>query len=477
MGRLFKRLPLSWALGLTLFAGRGRSRVSVATVVSVLGIGVGVATLTAVLAVTGGFEEVFRERILGVYPHLVVLKRGERFSDYEEITRRLSSVPGILGANPSTYDEMMASSDSGSAGAIVKGVDLDGIDKVSNLSSLTKGKSLEGLRYREGEPMEVVIGCQLQDRLRVSAGDEITLTTPIRGLEDRTAGPLGMAPMEESFVVRDCFDSGFYQYDSRLVVMDLESARRFLNRGPAVRWIEVRLEDLFDTERMRREVLSLLQPLTVVDLVSDSARLRRDAERMAEGILPPDREPRLGDLLRGVRKLQKALEYSDLGAGPPQLYRLIDWKQMNRNLFSALRMQKVVLALFFLIIVVVAAFNIVGTQLVVARERLKEISTLVALGAARRQLYRVFLAHGFVLGCAGVGVGIVLGYGIVRLIQGIDFALDPQVYHITKLPAIIHWEDLVSIAGLSVLVVLLSCLLSSLRAIRINPVDGLRKIA
>lgn len=465
-------------MGLTLFAGRNRSRVSVATVVSVLGIGVGVATLTAVLSVTGGFEEAFRERILGVYPHLVVLKRGERFEDYREVTNRLSRVPGVQGANPSTYDEMMVSSDSGTAGAIVKGVALDGIDGVSNLRDLTHGGSLESIRFQEGAPMEVVIGCELRDRLRVAPGDRVTLTTPIRGLEGRTAGPLGMAPMEESFVVRDCFDSGFYEYDSRLVVMDLASAQRFLNRGPAVRWIEIRLEDLFDTDRMRLEVLSALQPYTLPDLVRDAARLRRDASRLTEGILPPaDREPHVQDLFAGVSRLKKGLEYSDLGAGPPSRYRLIDWKQMNRNLFSALRMQKVVLALFFLIIVVVAAFNIVGTQLVVARERLKEISTLVALGAARRQLYRVFVTHGFILGCAGVAVGLVLGYGIVRLIQKIGFALDPKVYHITELPAIIHWEDIAAIAGLSVLVVLLSCLLSSLRAIRINPVDGLRKIA
>jgi len=477
VANLLKRLPLAWSVGLTLFAGRGRSRVSVATVVSVLGIGVGVATLTAVLSVTGGFEEAFRDRILGVYPHMVVLKRGERFSDYQEVTKRLSSIQGVIGANPSTYDEMMASSDYSSAGVIVKGVDLDGIDRVSNLRSLTKKKSLQAIRMKGDGPTGVVIGCGLMERLQIGPGDSLTLTTPIRGIEGRTAGPLGMAPMEGAFVVRDCFDSGFYEYDSRLVVMDLQAAQAFLNRGPAVRWIEVRLEDMFDTASIRREIMSVLQPYTMFDMVTDAARLRKDFRVVFDGALPDGRPPTVRDMAEGVGAVHKALRYSELGAGPPARYRIIDWKQMNRNLFSALRMQKVVLAMFFLIIVVVAAFNIVGTQLVVARERLKEISTLVALGAARRQLYRIFVAHGFVLGSAGVLVGLVMGCGVVNVIRGLDFALDPKVYHITELPAAIHGQDIAVIGAVSVVVVLISCLLSSLRAIRINPVDGLRKIA
>jgi lipoprotein-releasing system permease protein len=139
-------------------------------------------------------------------------------------------------------------------------------------------------------------------------------------------------------------------------------------------------------------------------------------------------------------------------------------------------MQKVVLVLFFLIIVVVAAFNIVGTQLIVARERVKEIATLVALGASKLQLMRVFVVHGFVLGLAGVIVGLVIGRLVVWGIQALDFGLDPQVYLITKLPAVLHWKDVVTIALSSLVVVFLSCVLSSWRATRLNPVDGLRKV-
>jgi len=150
---------------------------------------------------------------------------------------------------------------------------------------------------------------------------------------------------------------------------------------------------------------------------------------------------------------------------------------MNRNLFGALRTQKVVLALFFLIIVLVAAFNIVGTQLIVARERVKEVSTLVALGASRRQLARVFVAHGFALGFLGVLLGLGLGWLVVQGIASIDFRLDPQVYLINELPATLSWADAGLIGGLSLGVVLLSCVLSSWRATRLNHVDGLRKVA
>lgn len=476
LANLLRTLPLSWALGLSLFSGRRRSRISAATVVSILGIGVGVATLTAVLAVTGGFEEAFRDRILGVYPHIVVIQRGEQFKDYEDVAHKLAGIPGVLGTNPSTYDEMMISSDNGSGGVIVKGVDLDGVDRVSSLRSLLRGGTLEPIRWRPGEPMGTVIGCDLMDRLKARPGDQVTLTTPIRGLGGGGAGPFGMAPMQGSFVIRDCFESGFYEYDSRLVVMDLASAQRFLDRGSAVRWIEIRLADLFQTDRMRREVLAVLQPFTLVDFARDALALRRDVGRVLEGALPLDRNPDLGDLAGAVFRVQRALEYSDLGMGPPQRFRVIDWKEMNRNLFGALRTQKVVLALFFLIIVLVAAFNIVGTQLIVARERVRETSTLVALGASRWQLARIFVAHGFSLGILGVVVGLGLGALVVRGIDSLDFGLDPQVYLITRLPATLHWGDALTIAGLSAVVVLLSCVISSWRATRLNPVDGLRKI-
>lgn len=472
MSGLLRYLPFSWAVGLALFA-KGRGRVPVATGVSVLGIGVGVATLTAVLAVTGGFEEAFRERILGVYPHLVVVARGEHFSDYSEVTRRIALMPGVVGVSPSSYDEMMASSDEGATSVIVKGVDLEGVDRVSGLSALTREKRLDSLRYREGEPLGVAMGCRLLERLRLARGDHVTLTSPIRGIEGRTAGPLGMAPMQGTFVVRDCFDTGFHEYDSRLVVMDLESAQVFLNRGPAVRWIEVRLTDLDDTEVAGRAILTHLEPFTMPDLLSKVSRLRTDATRVVSRLQPTS----IPDFVRAAGTLYKALLYSDIGFDPPRRFRVIDWKQMNRNLFSALRMQKVVLALFFLIIVIVAAFNIVGTQIVVARERIKEVSTLVALGASRRQLYKVFVAHGTVLGMAGVAVGLGLGFLVVRLIQSLDYGLDPVVYHIPTLPAVIHPTDMAVIAGLSAAVVFASCLLSSLRAIRLDPVEGIRRVA
>ena len=472
MAGLLKSLPFSWAVGLSLFAGRGGSRVSVAAVVSVAGIALGVATLTAVLAVTGGFEEVFRDRILNVYPHMVVIERGEQFVDWPEVERKLAAIPGVAGTNPSTYDEMMVSSDAGSAGAIVKGVDLDGVDRVSSLRSLTRRGTLQDLRYRDGAPMGALVGCELMRRLRVEPGDRITLTTPIRGLGG-SPGPLGMAPIQQAFEVRDCFESGYYEYDSRLVLMDLASAQKFLDRGPAVRWIELRLDDLFDTGMAKRDVLATLQPYGLVELARDAVAVQRIAEDVVRERLSGATS--VEDLIRAVGPLQRAIEYGSFEALSPR-FRVIDWKEMNRNLFGALRMQKVVLALFFLIIVMVAAFNIVGTQLIVARERVREVSILVAIGAARRQLARVFIANGFTLGCAGVIAGLAAGRGIVLIIRNIDFELDPKVYQIAYLPAVLHWGDALTIAGVSALVVLLSCGLSSWRATRLNPVDGLRKM-
>jgi len=470
--------PAPFALGLMLFRGKKRTGIPVATAVSITGIGVGVATLMSVLAVTAGFEHVLRDKILGVYPHLLVLDRSDVFHDYEEVAQAIRALPEVKGASPSTYDEMMITSDEGSQGVAVKGVDIVHNDEVSNIGSLTAQRSLKTIEYREGEEMGVILGCKLLSKLKAKVGDTVTLTNPIRTIEGTSPGPLGMAPVEAKFKVKDCFNSGYYEYDTRLVIMDLRTAQKFLGRTPAVRWIEVKLQDLFATDKVMKKVLSALEPFTTIDLLQAISRLEKGMERLqARKNALNETKKALVDLVLEVSSVKDALMFSDIGDTPSSRFRIIDWKRMNKNLFSALATQKVVLALFFLIIVLVAALNIVTTQLVVARERLKEISTLVALGASRAFLYRVFVTHGVVLGVSGVTFGILLGLGVVEVIKSISYPLDPSIYYISSLPAHVTVLDVSVIALLSILVVFLSCLVSSARALRFNPLDGLRKIA
>jgi lipoprotein-releasing system permease protein len=313
-------------------------------------------------------------------------------------------------------------------------------------------------------------------KLEVVPGDTVGLTTPVRGLDTGGANPFAMIPREAQFVVKDCVDSGFYDYDSRLVVMELPAAIAFLDRGPVVRWVEIKLDDLFATDQMKTQILGVLQPYGVTEVIDDIASISDGVEGIIAREMPADAAGNVSSMSNAILRAKRALMYSDVGYGPPEKYRVIDWKGMNRNLFSALRIQKVVLGLFFLIIVVVAAFNIVGTQLIVAKERLKEVSTLIALGASRIQLWKVFVAHGFALGCIGVILGVALGRGVVAVINSIDFSLDAKVYMINELPARLNWSDALVVAAGSAAVVLLSCVFSSLRATRVNPVDGLRKI-
>lgn len=471
---ILKYMPMSIGIAVTLFKGRRRSRISSATIVSFFGIGVGVATLIGVLAVTGGFEDVLRDRILGVYPHMVVMARGEQFFNYKEVEKAIRRMPGVIGTNPSTYDEMMISSDYGSQGAIVKGVSLEGVDEVSGLRSLVQGPhTLSDIKYEEGKPMRIIIGCDLMQRIQVNFGDKVTLTTPIRGIEGRTIGPFGMAPMQESFIVTSCFSSGFYEYDSRLVIMDLLSAQKFLNRGPAVRWIEIRLSDMYATKLMKQEMLAMLEPFTIKDLATQSSRIAE----FVRDFIPEARFSNIIELIRNAAKLEKAILYSDIADISFSKYRVFDWKEMNKNLFSALQMQKVVLALFFLIIVVVAAFNIVGTQMMAAKERIREVSILIALGASKSQLYLIFLIHGLILGGVGVLFGLGLGLLIVDILANLRFNLDPKIYMITELPAVIHLKEILVISVLCIFVVFMSCAFSSLRATKLNPIDGLRKVS
>jgi len=408
---------------------------------------------------------------------MVVMSRGEVFPEYGEVADRVSKIPGVVGVSPSTYDEMMITSDTSTSQALLKGVDLARIESVSGLSSLLSGHDLNVLKWDGSGPIPVALGCELMSRLEVARGGSIGLTTPLQGFSAGRSGAGTPAPRESRFLVVDCVDSGFYDYDSRLVVMDLAAAQHFLDRGDVVRWVEIKLDDLFATESMKEVVLGNLTPYTLVDAVDDVALVKEGVGRVVSREMPEGRAATFDSISRAVHRSRRSLMYSDVGWGPRQAYRVIDWKDMNRNLFSALRIQKVVLGLFFLIIVVVAAFNIVGTQLIVARERLKDISTLVALGASRMQLWKVFVAHGFILGCLGVLLGVGLGRIVVGIINSIDFNLDARVYMISQLPARLNWGDVAVIAFGSAAVVLVSCVFSSRRAIRINPVDGLRKIS
>lgn len=475
--RPLRFLPWPIATALTLLRGGARGILGTVTIISLAGIGVGVATLTGVLAVTAGFQDAVRDHILGVYPHLLVIKSGG-YTDYRRDEKRLLRVPGILEVIPATYDEMIASASKGTAGATVKGVALSSDSFVHRLKGLVRTGDLNAIGYnRNAQRQGVVTGCILADTLGLKPGDLIGLTSPVRGLGDAGPGPLGMTPVEKRFVYHGCLNMGFYEYDAHLVLMDLTTAQRFLNRGDRIRWLELRVRDMFNTDEYVRRVRGALHIYGTPDLISSTIKMKKDMEKDIKGMIARNGRPKtIVDLVHIAGSLRRDLKFSgsgDIGYSP---YQVLDWKQLNANLFAALKLQKSIMVLFFLVIVIVASFNVVGTQMMILREKAREIAILNTIGAGGRGIFKVFFWHGLILGVIGSIIGLIMGTGIVWGIARYKLALDPSVYMINTLPAHLNFLDALAIAGITLLVLMFTTTLSAHKASMADPVQGLRRV-
>jgi lipoprotein-releasing system permease protein len=262
----------------------------------------------------------------------------------------------------------------------------------------------------------VVIGKTLAEDLAVEVGDTVRLVSPLSGLDVSMFEPSARAPRSRDFVVVGIFQAGFQEYDSNLVYADLYEAQHFHGQGDVVTGVEMRLHDL-----------------------DQSGAIARSLER-------------------------------ELG-GP---FHTIDWAELNRNLFTALEIQKFVLSLVIAIIIIVAAFNVVATLIMVVLEKKREIAILKAMGANDSTVLGVFVVQGVVIGVVGTLIGLVLGGGLVAYLSMVEFPLDPKVYLIDHVPVVVDGSEFVVTAIIAILICSVATLIPSAWAARMLPVDGLR---
>jgi lipoprotein-releasing system permease protein len=545
--------------------------ISVGTAFAIVGVALGVAALATVMSVTGGFQKEFRDKVLGVNAHVIVLKYTSDFREYREVMEKVAKVPGVVGVGPFTIGQMMVShGDKTATSVLVKGVDPDRLNHVLDLPRDIREGSLEGLRRpgavpysrsggytpapaprssaphpalppvptgqmepprddagrnlallraieatlgeerdatgestdggeaaaREGtpppassttppaaspqrallrdSPAEVedephpayidrplarnaprgsivpdggykselpdddilpedvapdacasrdavskmpglVIGTTLSKNLGVTIGDCIQVTSPTIGYTF-SQGSI-RPPVAKQFRVIAIFEAGFDQYDSKLVYTDLFEAQGFYDQGDTVMGVEMKVADI------------------------DNAR----------------------DISRAVDKL--------LANG---LYHTTDWEELNHGLFTALRIQKIMMSLVLFLIILVAAFTVVATLIMIVLEKKKEIAVLKAMGATSDAILRTFLYQGGFIGGAGTFFGLVLGIGVCRGLLAYAFPLDPKVYFISRLPVAVSLQDF-AITGIAAIVIcLFATVLPALYAARLHPADGLR---
>ncbi len=407
------------------------------TLISIGGVAIGVWALTVVLSVMSGFEADLKHKILGHNAHGMVLTYGQDdFQDWRASRKKVLEVKGVAGATPFLYNEVMLSAGQNLTGAILKGIDLDTVGTVTDLPQNVEDGKLTWLRTPGDIPRPardpdrvisrrpprlpqagrvlpgIVVGRELARSLRVFVGDQVNVVSPFGDL-----GPAGPQPKSRPFRVAAIFYSGMYEYDSKFAYMDLGEAQRFFGTGDTITGLELRVNDVDQAQAVMGRVVFAL------------------------------------------------------GGWP---FRAKDWGELNRSLFSALQMEKVVMAVILGFIVLVASFIIVATLIMLVLEKTREIAVLKSMGAGVPSVMKIFVAEGVIIGAIGTAFGLILGYGTCLLIDKVGIPLDPEVYYISNLPVLIEPAQFALAALGALLLSFLATIYPATKAARLRPVDGLR---
>lgn len=408
-----------WIAGRYLRSRRASRFVSLITFIATAGVAVGVTALIVVTGVMSGLQKDLREKILIANAHLRVLTYGEglRLDDWQRVLGVVRAEPGVIAASPFVMSQGLVSVRADYAeGVAIIGIEPDtGRAAVTALArSFTTG-DLRFATHEAGVDGGVVLGRRLSERLSAYPGTVVTVISPAGSQFNRSIG--AVIPRYWKFEVTGIFDTGMYEYDNTYVVMPRALAQRFAGLDSAVSGIEVRVRDPWHA-----------------DLVGNA----------------------LVDSL-----------------GFP--YRALDWKQQNASLFSALKLEKLAMAVILLLIVLVAAFNIVSTLTMAVSDRTKEIGILQAMGMTGRQIRRIFLAQGLVVGTVGTAIGLLGGLTVGLLLDRYRLIpLDASVYFIDHLPVELKLTDIVTIVAASLIIATLATLYPAGQAARLEPVDAIR---
>jgi lipoprotein-releasing system permease protein len=406
-------MSFEWLVALRYLRSPNRPAVlRIVTLLAVIGVAAGVTTLVIALSMNTGFRQAIRDRLLSVTAHVNLKPISPNgIRDYRELMASLNATPGVRSIEPAIYSTVLLSAGGRARGIVMKGVDPELERRASEALRHIVAGNGDFAQDADGIPA-VLVGRILANDLDISAGDYITLTSPQGSLT-----PVGMLPRSRRFHVSGIFDSGFYDYDANWGFVTLGSAQSLAGIGDVVSLLEVRVTQMDEANKIA------------------DALLRR--------------------------------------AGPG--FTTSTWMDENRALFRALSLEKLVTALFIGLITFVAGLNILVVLTMTVTDRARDIAVLMALGARRQQLRKIFILQGLVVSIAGTVAGLLIGYTFAGIAnQWRLIPLNPEVYAIPYVPFHTNALDAIWIAAAALFISIAATLLPARSASRILPVEILR---
>jgi lipoprotein-releasing system permease protein len=367
--------------------------------------------LLVVLSVMSGFHQDLQKKILGANAHIIIRDYKGAIQDYEKATEKLKAEKEIVSYAPFVLGQVMVSYGNRTHGVFLRGIDVETESKTTEILSHIKDGDFSKLSG-DGDIPGIILGKELAASLGVFINDKINIVSPLGEI-----GPMGMLPKMKQFRVVAIFEIGMFEYDSSLVLTDIKSAQDFFDLGNAISGIEGRLNDIYRAPEIKKH-------------------------------------------------LQEKLGFP---------FYVMDWMQMNKNLFSALKLEKFAMFVILVLIVLVASFNIISNLIMNVIEKSREIAILKAIGATNKGIMAIFIFQGLFIGLTGTTIGVLGGYLLGYILNTYQIIkLPADVYYLSHLPVKMSLFDFVTVSLSAITITFLATIYPAWQAAKLDPVEPLR---
>ena len=394
-----------------LRAKRKEGFISLITLLSVSGVILGVMALVVVIAVMSGAETEFRNRILGLEPHILAMNYSGQFIPDSAMENKIRQAPGVTAVSPILFGQAMIRTANSFSGIIIRGIEPE------KGAALIKGYTPEGLEKALNAPTNIkglpgiILGQSLAHAVKVAKGDRVILMSA-----SGIISPMGQIPSMKQFVVTGTFKSGMLEYDSSLAYARLDQVQALVSAKGKISAFGIWTDQIFKVKSLSQDGLGFIK----------------------------------------------------------YPYYLRNWMDINHSLFSALKLEKTAMFVILTLIILVAAFNIASALIMMVMEKTRDIAVLKAMGATNSMIRRIFIIKGMIIGIIGTGIGTTLGVVICYILKRYEFIKLPEAYPFSTLPVQLEYSDVILTAVSALVICFLSTLYPSYKASRMNPVKAIR---